>query len=187
MPRMNAVMERWVQTCRRELLYRTLIWNQRHLLHALREFEQFYNSYRPHQEIANARPLRALLSPIPEPIPEPDAATRLRIRRRDRLGGIHHESGMPLAEIFGKHTAISMTALWHAHRPHNTTLPFHGPVAGLRLTPLFGAASCVRSNIPVTSGSARRESLSDGGVPGRGPTQSIAPYRPIRHSAELSI
>ena len=29
MPRMNAVMERWVQTCRHELLDRTLIWNQR--------------------------------------------------------------------------------------------------------------------------------------------------------------
>ncbi|MFI0487067.1 hypothetical protein ACH34T_41210, partial [Actinomadura sp. 9N215] len=44
MPRMNAVMERWVQTCRRELLDRTLVWNQRHLLHALREFETFYNA-----------------------------------------------------------------------------------------------------------------------------------------------
>ena len=87
MPRMNAVMERWVLTCRRELLDRTLIWNQRHLLHALREFEQFYNSHRPHQGIANARPLRAL----PSPIPEPDAATRLHIHRRDRLGGILHE------------------------------------------------------------------------------------------------
>jgi putative transposase len=52
---MNAVMERWVQTCRRELLDRTLIWNQRHLLYALREFEQFYNAHRPHQGIANAR------------------------------------------------------------------------------------------------------------------------------------
>jgi putative transposase len=41
MPRMNAIMERWVQTCCRELLDRTLIWNQAHLLHALREFEQF--------------------------------------------------------------------------------------------------------------------------------------------------
>ncbi len=40
--RMNSVMERWVQTCRRELLDPTLIWNQRHLLNALREFEQFY-------------------------------------------------------------------------------------------------------------------------------------------------
>jgi transposase InsO family protein len=26
-PRMNAIMERWVQTCRSELLDRTLIWN----------------------------------------------------------------------------------------------------------------------------------------------------------------
>jgi hypothetical protein len=40
---MNAVMERWVRTCRRELLDRTLILNQRHLLHALREYEIFYN------------------------------------------------------------------------------------------------------------------------------------------------
>jgi putative transposase len=39
MPRMNSIMERWVRTCRRELLDRTLIWNQRHLLHALREYE----------------------------------------------------------------------------------------------------------------------------------------------------
>jgi hypothetical protein len=56
-PRMNAVMERWVQTCRHGLLDRTLIWNQAHLLHALREFEHFYNEHRPHQGIANARPL----------------------------------------------------------------------------------------------------------------------------------
>src|SRR5277367_5900772 len=40
MPRINSIMERWVQTCRRELLDRTLIWNQPHLLHALGEFEQ---------------------------------------------------------------------------------------------------------------------------------------------------
>jgi putative transposase len=87
MPRMNSIMERWVQTCRRELLDRTLIWNQRHLLHALREFEQFYNSHRPHQGIANARPLK----PLPTPITDPGKIARLDIRRRDRLGGILHE------------------------------------------------------------------------------------------------
>jgi putative transposase len=91
MPRMNAVMERWVLTCRRELLDRTLIWNQRHLLHALREFEQFYNSHRPHQGIANARPLR----PLPPPIPEPDGDTCRHVHRRDRLGGILHEYHHP--------------------------------------------------------------------------------------------
>nr|WP_232328185.1 transposase [Kibdelosporangium sp. MJ126-NF4] len=46
---MNSFVERWIQTCRHELLDRTLIWNQRHLLHALREYERFYNSHRPHQ------------------------------------------------------------------------------------------------------------------------------------------
>ncbi len=64
MPRMNAIMERWVRTCRRELLDRTLVWNQRHLRHALGQFEVFYNEHRPHQGIANARPL----APLPEPI-----------------------------------------------------------------------------------------------------------------------
>ncbi|MFF1969900.1 integrase core domain-containing protein, partial [Streptomyces sp. NPDC058232] len=87
MPRMNSIMERWVQTCRCELLDRTLIWNQRHLLHALREFEEFYNSHRPHQGIANARPLH----PLPVPITDPEQITRLDIRKRERLGGILHE------------------------------------------------------------------------------------------------
>lgn len=86
-PRANSIMERWVQTCRRELLDRTLIWNQRHLIHALREFEQFYNSHRPHQGIANARPMH----PLPIPVTDPDQIARLDIRRRDRLGGILHE------------------------------------------------------------------------------------------------
>jgi transposase InsO family protein len=87
MPRMNAIIERWARTCRHELLDRTLIWNQRHLLHALREYEQFYNQHRPHQGIANARPL----TPLPNPITDHDQLAQLRIHRRDRLGGILHE------------------------------------------------------------------------------------------------
>lgn len=86
-PRMNAIMERWVQTCRRELLDRTLIWNQRHLLHALQQYEQFYNLHRPHQGIANVRPLK----PLPEPITDTGQLTRLNIHRRDRLSGVLHE------------------------------------------------------------------------------------------------
>jgi len=87
MPRMNSIMERWVQTCRRELLDRTLTWNQPHLLHVLREFEQFYNGHRPHQGIANARPLQ----PLPVPLVSPGQIASLNIRRRDRLGGVLHE------------------------------------------------------------------------------------------------
>jgi putative transposase len=82
---MNSITDRWTQTCRHELLDRTLIWNQRHLLHALRQYEQFYNSHRPHQGIANARPLRPLPSPITGQIATVD------IRRHQRLGGILNE------------------------------------------------------------------------------------------------
>ncbi|MGH3374955.1 MAG: integrase core domain-containing protein [Actinoallomurus sp.] len=87
MPRMNAIAERWIQTCRREVLDRTLIWNQHHLLRALREFEAFYNHHRPHQGIANARPLR----PLPPPITDTDQIAHLSVRRHQRLGGILNE------------------------------------------------------------------------------------------------
>jgi putative transposase len=85
-PRINSITERWIQTCRRELLDRTLIWNQSHLLHALREFESFYNGHRPHRALRQAAPLR----PLPERI-EPGQIRRLEIRRQDRLGGTLHE------------------------------------------------------------------------------------------------
>ncbi|MGW3472788.1 integrase core domain-containing protein [Saccharopolyspora sp. NPDC000995] len=87
MPRTNSIMERWIQTCRHELLDRTLIWDQRHLLHALREFESYYNGHRPHRALNQAAPLH----PLPEPITEPGQIRRLEIRRRDRLGGTLHE------------------------------------------------------------------------------------------------
>jgi transposase len=87
MPHMNSIMERWIQTCRHELLDRTLIWDQRHLLHALREFESFYNGHQPHRALAQAAPLR----PLPEPSTEPERIERLDVHRRDQLGGTLHE------------------------------------------------------------------------------------------------
>ena len=87
-PRMNSLMERWIQTCRRELLDRILIWNQSHLLHALREFETFYNrASAPHRALGQAAPLR----PLPQPINEPAQIRRLKVHRRDRLGGTLHK------------------------------------------------------------------------------------------------
>jgi putative transposase len=67
-PRMNSIMERWISSCRRELLARTLIWNQRHLMMVLREYEDFYNS-----------PPAASRS-------EPSRATAAPARRRHRPG-----------------------------------------------------------------------------------------------------
>ena len=82
--RANSIVERWVGSCRRELLDRTLIWNQRHLMTVLREYEDFYNTHRPHRALSQAAPLRTL----------PDGVTDLdhfRVQRRDRAGGVIHE------------------------------------------------------------------------------------------------
>jgi len=66
---------------------RTLIWNQHHLSHTLREFEHFCNEHRPHRTLRAAAPLR----PLPEPITDPEQIAHLDVRRRDRLSGILHE------------------------------------------------------------------------------------------------
>lgn len=87
MPRVNSIMERWIQACRDEVLDRSLIFNQAHLLHALRNYERHHNQHRPHRGIANTRPLTLL----PEPITDHDRLAHLNIRRRDRLGGVLHE------------------------------------------------------------------------------------------------
>ncbi|MET9247314.1 integrase core domain-containing protein [Nonomuraea sp. NPDC003709] len=87
MPRMNSIMERWVQSCRHELLDRCLVWNERHLRHALREYERCYNRHRAHQALNQAAPLRT----VPDPITDPKRMDDLNIRRRDRLGGVLHE------------------------------------------------------------------------------------------------
>ncbi|MGW0203690.1 integrase core domain-containing protein, partial [Nonomuraea sp. NPDC003201] len=87
MPLMNSIMERWVQSCRHEPLDRCLAWNERHLRHALREYERFYNQHRAHQALDQAAPLRT----VPDPITDPEQITDLNVCRRDRLGGVLHE------------------------------------------------------------------------------------------------
>jgi transposase InsO family protein len=62
---MNSVVERWIGSCRRELLDRTLVWNQRHLMTVLREYEDFYNTHRPHRALK--RPRRFARCPAASP------------------------------------------------------------------------------------------------------------------------
>ena len=82
-PRANAIMERWIGSCRREILDRTLVWNQAHLRRVLAEYEDHYNRHRPHRTLRQASPLTGL--------PEPANLDQFKVRRRDRLGGIIHE------------------------------------------------------------------------------------------------
>ena len=80
----NSIMERWIGSCRRELLDRILIWNQRHLMIVLREYEDFYNTHRSHRALNQAAPFR----PLPDSV---TALDHFRVQRRDRAGGVLHE------------------------------------------------------------------------------------------------
>jgi putative transposase len=82
-PRMNAIAERWIGGCRRELLDRTLIWNRNHLRRTLRQYETHHNQHRPHRSLDGAAPLK--------PLPEPADLEQHRVRREPRVGGTINE------------------------------------------------------------------------------------------------
>jgi len=112
---MNSIMERWVQTCRHELLDRTLMWNQRHLLHALREFEHFYNEHRPHRSTNQTTPggsYRATPRALPTAATTP-GFYRLRYDRVDKTGRItlRHAGRLHHLAIAAKHRSKRVLAL----------------------------------------------------------------------------
>jgi putative transposase len=82
-PRMNTIAERWIGGCRRELLDRTLTWNQAHLRRILSVYETHHNQHRPHRSLYGAAPLK--------PLAESVALDLYRIRRRAQVGGLINE------------------------------------------------------------------------------------------------
>jgi transposase InsO family protein len=78
-PRVNAIAEHWIGGRRRELLDRTLVWNQNHLRRIVREYEAHPNQHRPHRSLHGAAPLK--------PLPEPVDLEQHRVRRHTRAGG----------------------------------------------------------------------------------------------------
>jgi putative transposase len=83
-PRMNAICERLIGTLRRELLDRTLILNQAHLRAVLAEYQEHYNTARPHQGIGQRGP-----APAPR-VTAADPRTR-QILRKPVLSGLINE------------------------------------------------------------------------------------------------
>jgi putative transposase len=82
-PCMNAIAERWIGGCRRELLDRALIWNPAHLRRILRDYKTHHNQHRPHRTLNGAAPLK--------PLPGPVGLDRYRIRRQAQAGGLINE------------------------------------------------------------------------------------------------
>ena len=86
-PRMNAICERLAGTLRREVLDQTLILGEAHLRAVLTEYQQHYNTARPHQGIGQRIP------DTEHPAPRAAAADpeTWRIRRKPVLSGLINE------------------------------------------------------------------------------------------------
>ena len=82
-PKANAYAERWVSTIRRECLDRMLIFNEQQLTWVLAEYEQHYNTHRPHRALEQQAPTSATVSRLPR--------TDGVIRRKQILGGLINE------------------------------------------------------------------------------------------------
>src|ERR1039457_4645038 len=82
-PRMNAITERWIGGCRRELPDRALVWNQAHLRRILRQYEIHHNQHRPHRCLHGAAPLK--------PLPDPVDLEQYRVRRQTRISALISE------------------------------------------------------------------------------------------------
>ena len=75
----NGVAERWVESCRRDLLNHIIALNERHLKRLLSEYVRYYHEDRTHLGLGKGTPygrIRAVASG--------------RIVSHERLGGLHH-------------------------------------------------------------------------------------------------
>jgi putative transposase len=88
-PVANSIAERWIGTLRRELLDRTIIWNQRQLHRLLTDYIDHYNRHRPHRALQQQ-------SPTAPPRRDDEAPSRtaevIRLPRCDGLINEYHSA-----------------------------------------------------------------------------------------------
>ena len=82
-PKANGYAERWVSTVRRECLDRMLIFNEQQLRHVLAEYEDHYNTHRPHRALEQRSPIAVDANRLPR-----SAGV---VQRREILGGLINE------------------------------------------------------------------------------------------------
>ncbi len=81
-PWQNPVAERWIGSCRRELLEHVVVFDQRHLIRLMRSYTGYYHEDRCHlgldKDAPNARPVT----------PRPSSTAK--VVALPRVGGLHH-------------------------------------------------------------------------------------------------
>src|SRR5262249_32084072 len=120
-PKARAHAERWIGSVRRECLDRLLILGRRHLQHVLVAYVRHFNEHRPHRALGQRPPLN-------DEQPVAAVIDLDRLRRRDLLGGLTHESQ-------------------RAAHPQSPGVPVDAPVPSLR--PLPRAASRLAIRTPM--------------------------------------
>ncbi len=81
-PWQNGVAERWVGSCRRDLLDHVIVLNERHLKRLLSEYVRYYHEDRTHLGLAKDTPMGRPTSP--------HTSKQRKVRSFRRLGGLHH-------------------------------------------------------------------------------------------------
>ena len=84
-PVANAFAERWIGSLRRELLDRTIIWNQHQLERLVVDYIDHYNTHRPHRGL-DQRPPTATQQETTADLPPP-----LQVTRSTRCNGLINE------------------------------------------------------------------------------------------------
>ena len=84
-PWQNGVAERWVGSCRREILDHVIALNEPHLRRLVRDYVSYHHQDRIHDSLEKDTPSRR---PV-EPKPSADAV----VISHARLGGLHHRYG----------------------------------------------------------------------------------------------
>ena len=83
-PLANAFAERWIGSLRREMLDRTIIWNQHQLQRVVIDYIDHYNTHRPHRSLNQRPPRHPTNNTTDHPLPP-------RLVRTTRCDGLINE------------------------------------------------------------------------------------------------
>jgi len=81
-PWQNAIAERWIGSCRRELLEHVVVLGERHLRRLIRSYVTYYHEDRCHLGIEKDAPRARAVTPRP--------SATAKIVALPRVGGLHH-------------------------------------------------------------------------------------------------
>ena len=81
-PWQNGIAERWVGSCRREIVDHVIALNEEHFRRIIRDYVSYYHEDRIHDSLEKDAPNRRAVQPKPSP--------KAVVISNARLGGLHH-------------------------------------------------------------------------------------------------